>query len=148
MPRSRALLVALALAAPLGACAQRVEPQISQAVLDARARRDVTGDACAALPAGPVSVQFPFGETELSPAARRGADAAKVWLGCHPNGRAVIRGAADGHGSAAAQTALANSRAQAVRDYLGPEARLSLAAPDAPNPQGEVLLILAEGRRW
>ncbi|RAK57553.1 OmpA family protein [Phenylobacterium deserti] len=153
MLRQSALLVLAVLSSSLSACAHRVEPQISQAVLDARAGRDVAGDACGSQPAkpAPISVQFPFGETELSPAGQRAADGALAWLICHPNGRAVIRGAADGHGSAAAQTALANSRAQAVQTYLigkGVEARLTLAAPDAPDPQREVLLIAAEGRRW
>lgn len=155
MTRRHALITALILAAGAAGCAHRVEPQLSQAVLDARAKRDVPADVCASVPsqpAGPTAVQFPFGESSLGLAAQRQVDAAVTLLSCQPQMRAAVRGVADGHGSAAAQADLANQRARAVIAYLTNKgvaaARLSLLSPDAADPPAGTLLISAEGQRW
>lgn len=152
--RATTFAAALVLALPLAACfTPRVEPKVSQAVLDARAHRNLAPTGCDASAApSPLSTGFAFNETALSPGARDALDLAAHWLGCHPQALAVVKGAADAHGTPAEQAALANRRVDAAVGYLTAHgvqsARIRRLGSTDPEPAGEHLLILAEGQRW
>src|SRR6266545_1468130 len=116
-PRIRLALVWLAAAGALAGCmTPRVKPQLSQAVIDARAHRDAPGAAaCPQDPlttVAPVLVGFAFDESELTEAMRLPLAAPAQWLVCHPTTAAVIKPDADSHGSEAEQDALAQRRAE------------------------------------
>jgi peptidoglycan-associated lipoprotein len=156
--RRRALCLVLVAAAglPLAACfTPRVQPKPSQAILEARAHRDVAAAGCAATPlatVSPTSIPFAFNEAELTDSGRTALDGALAWLACHPDVPAVVKGAADNHGTPADQEALANKRADLAAQYLQAHglaaARLSRIAPSAAEPAGAHLLVMAEGQRW
>lgn len=130
----------------------RLDPQVSQAVLDARAHRSSEPAGCAAAPTSPVSAGFEFGEAALTVASRQALDSVVAWSGCHPQAPLVVRGAADGHGTPADQAALSARRVDTAIGYLTGHgvtaARLRRLAAGEAEPAGEHLLILAEGKRW
>ena len=155
--RTRRVLAVLIAAAGLAGCfTPRVDPQLSQAVADARTRRNAPqAPSCPTDPVtavSPITIGFAFNESELTAAMSRSLDAPARWLGCHPAAAAVIRPDADGHGAPADQDALARRRAEVVRSYLTaqgvPAIRIRILARGADEPRGEDLLIRAEGRRW
>jgi peptidoglycan-associated lipoprotein len=154
--RPRALS-GLALAAMLAGCmTPQVHPTLSQAVIDARARRDApAAPACpqdALADVSPVMVGFPFDEAKLAAYVAQPLAPAAQWLACHPAISVAIRPDGDGHGAPAAQDALARARAEAVTNYLvarGVAApRISVLARGAAESGGQYFLIRAEGRRW
>jgi outer membrane protein OmpA-like peptidoglycan-associated protein len=145
-------LAALALA--LAGCVTHASrPDVSRAVLDARAHRNVEKvTACGAL-ASPVAVGFAFAEPALSELATPALEAAGQQLACHPDAAVLVIGQADLHGTAAEQHALAQARAEAVAKDLRARgvaaARIQVQAegnPPADDPRR--LVVLAEGRRW
>lgn len=148
-----ALAAALALT---GCLTPHSRPQVSQAVLDARAKRNLHAPTpCQSLPlsgVSPVSVGFAFEEGKLGPITRPNLDPAVEWLACHPAALAVIKPDSDNHGTEAEQNALARDRGQAVAAYLQQHGiaagRVRLLTRTEAEPPGEHLLILAEGRRW
>lgn len=158
MPVIRPLpLALLGIAAALAGCVTpSARPQVSQAVLDARAQRDAPpASPCpqTSLDAiSPVLVGFAFDESTLRESMTRPLDEPIRWLACHRETVAAIRPDADVHGTEAEQNALARDRAEAVRAYLSlkgvPAAQIRVLPRGAPDPAGNVLLILAEGRRW
>ena len=141
----------------LAACTTpRAKPEVSQAVLDARAGRDVepTG-VCPQTPlntVSPIMVGFGFGESALDDALAQPLLEPARWLACHPATMAVIKPDADVHGSDAEQDALARRRAEGVRNFLiahGVAAeRVRILRRNEAAPTGSVFLIRAEGRRW
>lgn len=154
--RRLAPIAVLAAALPLAACfTPTVKPKVSQAVLEARAHRNVTTGACEETPLSsisPLSVPFSFGEAALAEPGRAALDRGFEWLRCHPSVPVVVRGAADGHGTAADQQALANRRAAAAAEYLRSRgvtaAGLQQIGANEGAPSGEHLLVTAEGQRW
>jgi outer membrane protein OmpA-like peptidoglycan-associated protein len=151
------LALALIAAAALAACTTPVvEPQLSQAVIDARAHRDVPPEgACpetALNTISPLFVGFPFGESKLDDTLSRTLDDPIRWLTCHAGVPVVVRPDADSHGTDAEQDALAQQRAEAVRNYLiahrVPAGRIRILRRNEAAPTGQVFLINAEGRRW
>ena len=130
--------------------------QVSQAVLDARAHRDVEVEPdCATIPlssVSPVFVGFAFEESDLTALTTPTLEKPARWLACHPGVPAVIKPSADNHGEAAAQDVLARRRAQSVYAYLQAHgvaaSRIRILARDQADPGGEHLLIRAEGRGW
>jgi outer membrane protein OmpA-like peptidoglycan-associated protein len=153
-----ALTAGLVLAtASLGGClTPRARPQPSQAILDARAHRDVAATtACAAQPlssVSPAEVNFGFSETSLPGAAPAAVAPAIAWLACHPGVAVIIQPDADNHGAPEAQATLAKSRAETVRQYLlaqgVADARIQLLPIRGTEPAGDHVLIRAIGRRW
>ena len=155
--RTCLVLAFLTAAGGLAACTTpTAKPQVSQAVVDARARRNTPPPpTCPQDPisaVAPVTIGFAFNESELTEAMSRQLVAPARWLTCHPAVAAVVRPDADGHGTDAEQDALARKRAEVVRSYLTargvPADRVRILARAAAEPTGEVLLIHAEGRRW
>jgi len=155
--RIRPALVWLAAAAALSGCMTRHEkPHLSQAVLDARAHRDVPAvAACPETPLGtlsPVTVGFAFDASDLTEATRLPLAQPAQWLACHPATPVVIKPDADVHGTEAEQDALAQARAAGVKAYLASQGvaadRITILRRGATGPTGEVFLIRAEGRRW
>lgn len=149
-----ALVLALGAGALGGCLTHTVHPSVSQAVLDARAHKDVEQSrSCAAL-TSPTSVGFGFGEPRLSDLAIPELQSVAAELACHPQATAVVVGAADAHGSAAEQQALAQARSQAVVEWLENHGiaagRLTSQVQGKKPPTGDEthLVILAEGRRW
>jgi outer membrane protein OmpA-like peptidoglycan-associated protein len=149
-----ALLPAAAAAASLAACTTpHVKPTLSQAVVDARAHKNASAQAACTPLISPLSVGFGFGEAQLSDIAAPALDSAGQLLTCHPQAAAIVVGAADGHGTAQEQTALAAARAQAVAQELqrrGVAAERVKTQVEGTAPAGDDnrLVILAEGRRW
>ena len=155
--RIRLACAALLAAAGLTGCmTPRAEPELSQAVLDARAGRNApASQGCAQQPltaVSPATVGFAFNEAKAPDALPRALAAPVLWLACHPQAAAAILPDADGHGGPAEQDDLARRRAEAVRDYLAgqniPAARIQILRRGAAEPKGEVVVIRAEGRRW
>ena len=154
--------IRLALAVPIaavglaGCFTPSVKPELSQAVIDARARRAAPQPPrCPADPVSsvsPITVGYAFNDSELTAAMSTSLDAPARWLGCHPGVAAVILPDADGHGAPAEQDALARRRAEAVRSYLVAQGvaanRIQILPRGAEEPRGEAVLIRAEGRRW
>lgn len=143
-------------AGALGGClTPTVNPTVSRAVLDARAHKDVDqARTCAAL-TSPASIGFGFGERRLSDLATPELQSVAAELACHPDATAVVVGAADAHGTAAEQQALARARSQAVVEWLEKHgiaaSRLRsqvLGKGKAPAGDETHLVIMAEGRRW
>jgi outer membrane protein OmpA-like peptidoglycan-associated protein len=153
-----ALTAGLVLAtAGLGGCVTpRVRQQPSQAILDARAHRDVVPTtACAAQPlsaVSPAEVNFGFAETSLPGNAAAALAPPIAWLACHPGVAIVIQPDADNHGAPEAQAVLAKSRAETVRQYLMTQgvaaAQMQILALRGAEPAGDHVLIRAIGRRW
>lgn len=155
--RIRLAFVCLAAAGALAGCmTPHAKPQLSQAVIDARAHRDEP--VAAACPQGelstvsPVMVGFAFDESELTRAMTLPLAPPARWLACHPATIAVIKPDADSHGTDAEQDALAQARANGVKAYLVAQGvaadRITILGRNKPAPTGAVLLIRAEGRRW
>lgn len=156
-PRLRLALAGIPAAAMLAGCmTHHVKPQLSQAVLDARAHRDApTGPTCPQAPLTELSgvlVGFPFDDSALPPDVGQSLATPIQWLTCRPAAPVVIRPDADGHGTPAAQDALARARADAVLGYLtgrGVAAtRIRILSRGEAEPADEHFLIRAEGRRW
>jgi outer membrane protein OmpA-like peptidoglycan-associated protein len=152
--RPALFLSLLAAAGALGGClTQRASPSVSQAVLDARAHRDVAkASACASL-TSPQSIGFGFGEGTLSDLAAPDLEAVRAMLACHPAARALIVGQADQHGTADERRTLARARAAAVSGWLqahGIAAGRLASQAEGKTPAGDDqrLVIMAEGRRW
>jgi phospholipid transport system substrate-binding protein len=61
---------------------------------------------------------FETGRTDLAPAAREGLERAVQWLKADDRARVVVEGSSDQRGDPALNEALAERRAQAIRDYL------------------------------
>lgn len=146
-------LAAVLLAAGLTACTTpHAKPTLSAAVVDARAHRDIAPETCNPL-ASPLSVAFPFGESQVNELTAPALESAGKLLACHPQAGAIVVGQADGHGTAQDQHALANARVQAVVQELQ---RRGVAAGRlqtqvegaAPTGDDNRLVVLAEGRRW
>jgi outer membrane protein OmpA-like peptidoglycan-associated protein len=147
-----ALLLAAALGLS-GCLTTEAKPKPSQAVLDARAHKDVDAVAKCGDLVSPISVGFGFGEGSLSELAAPNVDQARQALACHPDANVVIVGQADGHGTEQEQTQLAHNRAEVVAEALrsrGVSAgRLKTQTQGtAPSGDAQHLVILAEGRRW
>ena len=156
LPRPGLALSLIAAAAALGGCLTHVsKPPPSQAVLDARAHRDVV--AAAACPqaalatASPVQLGFAYGEATLDVMSEPQLTLAARWLACHTT-PAVIKPDADGFGATAEQDQLARKRADVVSTYLTTHgvaaSRIRVLARGQAAPAGEAFLIQAEGRRW
>lgn len=161
MPETRRppVLPAAALAAALalaGCMTPHSHVAPSQAVLDARAHRNVAAEQpCAAIPLSAVSptmVGFAFEEGDLSELTRPILQRPAAWLACHPGVTAVIKPDADNHGTDAAQDALSRRRGEAVQTYLIAhgvgQGQVRLLTRGQAEPSGQYLLIRAEGRRW
>jgi outer membrane protein OmpA-like peptidoglycan-associated protein len=157
LARTRLAFAGLATAAALAGCmTPQAKPQLSQAVLDARAHRDTP--VTAACPdvtlsaLSPVVVGFAFNDIELTEGMTGPLEQPARWLVCHAAVSAVIRPDADSHGTDAEQDALARRRAEGVRDDLSargvPAAQIRILRRGEAEPTGDVLLIRAEGRRW
>lgn len=153
--RFRAAAAAMAAVALSGCMTERVRPEPSQAVVEARAARAAKAAACAdALPSAPISAPFGFQTAELSETGKQRLDAAGRVLACRPAARVVIQASADQRGTEAEQAALADQRRAAVAAYLaraGVEAGRIAAGPapaPAAAPGGDVLVIHAEGQGW
>jgi outer membrane protein OmpA-like peptidoglycan-associated protein len=155
LARSAAALMLGALA--LGGClTSHSRPQVSQAVLDARAHRNTpTAAACPQTPLAslsPLMVGFAFGASQLPDLQGNPLADTPRWLDCHPSTAVVVKPDADGLGTDAEQDALARRRADAVVAYLTGRgvapARLQVLPRGGAEPAGEHLLVLAEGRRW
>jgi outer membrane protein OmpA-like peptidoglycan-associated protein len=151
------IALSCAAAAALAACTTpHVKPQLSQAVIDARAHRDAP--PVAACPdtvlnaLSPVMVGFGFGESELTEEMGLPLAEPARWLACHADTLAVIKPDADTHGTAAEQDALALRRAEGVRNYLSAHGvaaeRIRILGRNEAAPGGSVFLFRAEGRRW
>jgi outer membrane protein OmpA-like peptidoglycan-associated protein len=157
LARTRLAFAGLATAAALAGCmTPQAKPQLSQAVLDARAHRDapVTA-ACPDVSLStltPVAIGFAFNDTELTEGMTRLLEEPTRWLVCHRAVSAVIRPDADGHGTEAEQDALARRRAEGVQSYLSARGvtagQIRILRRGEAEPTGDVLLIRAEGRRW
>jgi outer membrane protein OmpA-like peptidoglycan-associated protein len=152
-----ALAVSLVCATALGGClTPRVEPQVSRAVVQARAAAGAKPAACAATPlesVSPVVVAFGFDEATVPDADRTRLTAAVRWLACNPGTEVVIKPDADKHGDAAHLNDLAQRRAQAVQAELrtlGATAPVIRILPrGGPDPvTAPHLVINAQGRRW
>jgi outer membrane protein OmpA-like peptidoglycan-associated protein len=153
--RSR-LALALIGAAALAACTTPVaKPVLSQAVIDARAHRDIPPEgACptsALKDVSPLFVGFPFGEYKMDgPLSETVAEPAR-WIACHST-PIVIKPDADTHGTDVEQDTLARRRAEGVRNYLiahGVAAgRIRILRRNEAAPTGQFFVINAEGRRW
>jgi outer membrane protein OmpA-like peptidoglycan-associated protein len=155
--RLRLALVWLAAAGALAGCmTKHTKPQLSRAVIDARAHRDAP--TVAACPQGeltalsPVLVGFAFNESELTESLRRPLATPAKWLACHPATAAVIKPDADNHGPDSDQDALAQARGEGVKAYLVAQGvaadRITVLRRGATEPAGGIFLIRAEGRRW
>jgi len=151
------LALALIGAVALAACTTPVaKPQLSQAVIDARAHRDVPPEGvCPETPlkdVSPLFVGFPFGEYKMDGALSVTVSEPARWIACHTATPIVIKPDADTHGTDAEQDTLAQRRAEAVRNYLiahGVAAeRIRILRRNEAAPTGQVFLITAEGRRW
>jgi peptidoglycan-associated lipoprotein len=155
--RTRLALALTGAAALAAACTTPVQhPQLSQAVVDARAHRNVPPEGvCPETPLNSVSplfVGFPFGEYKMDDTLSRPVSEPARWIACHTATPIVIKPDADTHGTDAEQNALAQRRAEAVRNYLvahGVAAeRIRILRRNEAAPTGPVFLITAEGRRW
>lgn len=155
-PRTLAALTIVAVALA-GCMAPRFKEHPSEAILQARAHRDVPpAPACTSTDVSaisPVSAEFPFDDATLAEEGRTALEAAMPWIICHPDTPIVIKPAADSHGTAQEQADLAQRRAETVRTYLighgVASARITALALNAAEPAGPPhLVILAEGRRW
>ena len=144
-------------AAALSACTTpHVTPKLSEAVIDARAHRDVPPEGVcpeAALNTiSPLMLGFGFGESDLDAALARPLAEPARWLACHPATQAVIKPDADSHGTDVEQDALARRRAEGVRNFLSAHgvapARIRILRRNEATPTGAIFLIRAEGRRW
>jgi outer membrane protein OmpA-like peptidoglycan-associated protein len=142
----------LAAAALLAGCTTpRVSPAESRAVAEARTHRPAAA-GCPAL-ASPVSVGFAFGEGVLSELASPALASIASQLACHPDAAVLVVGLADGHGTAAEQHELAQTRTMAVAKDLqtrGVAAGRVQTQVEGAAPAGDAgrLVVLAEGRRW
>jgi len=116
--------------------------------MKARVPTTEQGDASAALPAegarpsvpppGLTTVRFETAQRQIGVAAARALDESIAWLERHPDAKVVVEGHADARGAADANRALAERRAEAVRDYLvargaDPD-RISVVAYGADRP--------------
>lgn len=155
--RPGASIVACIGAAALAACTTpHVTPQLSQAVIDARAHRDVPADGVCPQTAlntvSPIMIGFGFGESDLDEALARPLTAPAQWLACHTATQVIIKPDADSHGADAEQDALAQRRAAGVRNFLSAHgvapARIRILRRNEDVPPGAVFIIRAEGRRW
>lgn len=155
--RIRLAFVWLAAAGALAGClTPHTKPKLSQAVIDARGRRDApVAEACPQDALGAVSpalVGFAFDESELTASMRLPLATRAKWLACHPDTPAVIKPDADNHGTAAEQDALAQARAEGVKAYFVAQGvaadRITILRRGATEPAGAIFLIRAEGRRW
>lgn len=151
------LALALIGAAALAACTTPVaKPVLSQAVIDARAHRDVPQEgACPETPldsVSPLFVGFPFSEYKMDATLSQPVSEPARWIACHTATPIAIKPDADSHGTDAEQDALAQRRAEAVRNYLiahGVAAqRIRVLRRNEAAPGGQVFVINAEGRRW
>jgi outer membrane protein OmpA-like peptidoglycan-associated protein len=153
-PFRLALPAVLAAAASLAGCATpHSQPVLSHAVMDARAHLDASRTAACPAPASPTSIGFGFGEASLGDTANTPLERLATTLTCRPQVSALIVGEADGHGTAEDQKKLAQSRAQAVSDYLSAHGvaarRLAMQVEGKAPPAGEArMIVMAEGRRW
>ena len=149
-------LALLATVALSGCMTDRIKPQPSAAIREARAHRERPATpacpATALAEVSPVFVGFPFAETELADPMLKVVDGAAAWLVCHPGVQVVIRGDADVHGDAAAQNLLADRRAKVVAARLRSAGAtlpvIQILPRGAPDPAAGVLFIKAEGQRW
>jgi outer membrane protein OmpA-like peptidoglycan-associated protein len=155
---SRALILpALICAAALSGClTPRIQPQVSQAVVQARAAAGAKSAACPTdtlATLSPVLVAFGFNEATVPEVGDTRLAAAVKWLGCNPGVEVVISPEGDSHADAAHLNDLAQRRAQAVAERLR---SLGATAPvihtlarGAPDPvSAPHLVIKAQGRGW
>ena len=151
------LAAGLVCAGALSGClTQHVKPPPSQAIVQARARRDAKPAACA--PGGletisPLDASFPFDDATVSELGQQRLAAAARWLGCNPGVEVVIKPDADSHGDAAHLNDLAQRRAKAVESQLrslgAGAAVIRLLPRDGADPvTAPHLLINATGRGW
>jgi outer membrane protein OmpA-like peptidoglycan-associated protein len=145
-------------ASALAACTTpQVTPQLSEAVIEARAHRNVAPEGVcpenALNTVSPIMVGFGFGESDVNneDLALPLTEPAR-WLACHTATQVVIKPDADSHGADAEQDALARRRAEGVRNYLSTHgvapARIRILRRNEEVPTGAVFIIRAEGRRW
>jgi outer membrane protein OmpA-like peptidoglycan-associated protein len=155
--RPAAALAWIAAAVCLTGClTSHSKPQTSEAVLDARAGRDVPAPpACPPAALAQVSpVQLGFGFDGAKPDAPLLADLATAarWLACHPAVTVAIKPDGDGHGAPADQDRLARQRAEVAQNLLVAhgvaQSRIRVLDRAAAAPGADVFLVRAEGRRW
>lgn len=156
-PSFRSLAPVLVLSAAVtfsGCLARRLDPQVSQAVLDARAGKDAPAEDCAAKSletVSPTVARFPFGEANIPTSAETALGAAAAWLACHPTTTVAVLGEADPHGAPEQRADLARRRAQAAAGWLqqhGVAARRIRILAAGETPGVGTLVVQAEGRRW
>jgi outer membrane protein OmpA-like peptidoglycan-associated protein len=152
-----ALAATLVSAAALTGClTPKVQPALSQAVVQARAGAGAKSAACPSSDLGaisPLEVAFGFDEATVPEVGHTRLAAAARWLACNPRVQVVIAPTADRHGDAAHQSDLASRRAQAVEGELrsqgAKDAVIQTLAAGAPDPvSAPHLLINAKGRGW
>jgi outer membrane protein OmpA-like peptidoglycan-associated protein len=139
-----------------GCLTPHVQPTLSQAVIQARARAGVEPAPCASSDlstVSPVEVAFGFDEATVPEVGHQRLALAARWLVCNPHVPVVIRPDADRHGDAAHQNDLASRRAQAVNDELrslgAKDPIIQIVARGAPDPMtAPHMVITAKGRGW
>lgn len=150
--RPALLLLAAASVLMSGCLTQRDRPPPSPAIQQVRAaERKTTVEPCVAGPSTPVFVPFGFAEAEITDLQQPYLAPALSWTACHRDTPIAILPAADSHGTAEQQQALANRRAQAVAAYLkahGVANPIVLLPEGGAEPAGPHLLVQAWGRRW
>jgi outer membrane protein OmpA-like peptidoglycan-associated protein len=153
----KAFTVALTCAAALSGClTPKVQPALSQAVVQARAGAGARPAACPSsdlATISPLEVAFGFDEATIPEVGHRRLAVAGRWLACNPQVQVVIAPAADRHGDASHQADLASRRAQAIEVELRTQgataAVIQTLAAGAPDPlSAPHLLINAKGRGW
>jgi outer membrane protein OmpA-like peptidoglycan-associated protein len=149
-PRLAAVASLMLASLVLGGCVSQVEPKISQAVLDSRARAAAAhaqpADQCLAATPPPKTVLFPFQGTEPDASARVQLDGVARSLRCDPALRIALAAEADQHGTAAEQRALIAGRIAFMRQYLVAAGAGATQLATAPATAG--LTLTAQGRAW
>ena len=132
------------------------KPAPSAAILQARAGQGAKPAACAVADlatVSPVNVGFAFENAQVDEVAQRRLTTTADWLKCNPGVEAVIKPAADSHGTPAHQEQLAQARAAAVVEQLraqgATQAVIRTLAVGAADPvTAPHMVIEAQGRGW
>ena len=157
--RLSALAVSLACATALSGClTPHVQPTLSSAVVESRARAGAAAKAAACQIGGleaisPVDMAFAFDEAAISEEGRLHVAAAARWLACNPGVEVVIKPDADNHGEPPHLQELAQQRAQAtlaaLRDLGAKDAVVHTLGRNGADPVAAPHLVInAQGRGW